>query len=199
VRQPWEYVYCTGVPAVASNNEPIGPGASVATEDSPIRLLAGAITTHVANIPMYVFHSRAGVRGDVDIATMPGIDAFRFMDRYVPGDLASWDRQNHHWAGSPFRVFAIEGNGNMHADAMWPDFGQSASGCVRAYSGVNGNRFFTFPIGIKSRVVMEAKRNCEFDVIDPMTGNVVRHEVLNAGQRFELSGGEAFVLSGNFR
>lgn len=39
----------------------------------------------------------------------------------------------------------------------------------------------------------------EFDVIEPLTGNVLQHLVLNAGERFELSGATAFILKGRFR
>jgi hypothetical protein len=201
VRQPWEHEYnrSNGVP-VGANNEPIGPGSSVASENDPIRLVAAAIVTHVANIPMYVFHSRAGVFGRVELQDMAGVTSFRFVKSIVPGDLASWSRKNAHWGDSPFKCFAIDSAGNFFPDSMWPDHGQGAQGgAVRAYGGVKGNEFFVCAIGIKNRLPMEPRRDCDFDIIDPMTGQVVRSLSLSAGQRFELTGGEVFVLKGRYR
>jgi hypothetical protein len=196
VRQPWEHAYCEGAP-VGSNNEPIGPGASVTSEDDPVRLVAAAITTYVSNIPLYVFHSNAGVRGDTDLFEMAGADAFVHVAGIVPGDLASWDRKNAHWPDSPFVVYAGEG-GQLYPDTMWVDLGAPESGVVRAYGDTKGDEFFVFPIGILGSVTMAPRQNASFDVIDPMTGSVVQHLDLAAGQQFELSGAEALVLKGTF-
>lgn len=199
VRQPWEHEYCQ-LP-VGNNNEPIGPGASVASEDDPVRLNAAAIATYVSNLPFYVFHTRAGVRGDEALADMPGLGAFTALSQVVPADLAAWTRKNAHWADSPFRVYAGDESGALHPDTMWPDFGGSAtSGVVRAYGGVHGDgRFFVFPFGIRNRVTLEPRRDVEFDVVHPMTGEVLSRQTRAAGERFELTGGEAFVLRGRFR
>ncbi|MBS1149640.1 MAG: hypothetical protein H6Q89_1338 [Myxococcaceae bacterium] len=198
VRQPWEHEYCGVV--VGSNNEPIGPGSSVAAVEDPQRLNAAAITTFVSNLPFYVFHPRAGIRGDLELAAAPGLGTFKAIRQFVPGDLASWTRKNAHWADSPFRFFAGEANGTLRPDLMWPDLGGSASsGVVRAYGGVKGNAFFVLPIGIKGRVFAEPRRDVAFDVIDPLTGAVLSHQVLNAGERFELTGTGALALVGSFR
>ncbi|MBI4617356.1 MAG: hypothetical protein HY720_27345, partial [Planctomycetes bacterium] len=200
VRQPWEHAYRQPRVPVGSNNEPIGPGSSVASENEPVRLVAAMIATHVSNIPMYVFHSRAGVRGDLDIANMPGVGAFAVPKGLVPGDLASWTRKNAHWADSPFRCYAIDAGGNLVPDSMWPDHGSGAQGgAVRAYGDVNGNEFFVFPLGVRNKIVMEPRRNADFDVYEPMSGNKVASYSLSAGQRFELSGAEAFVIKGQYR
>ena len=81
---------------------------------------------------------------------------------------------------------------------MWPDLWEPESGCVRAYGDVSGDRFFVFPIGILGHVTLEARRAMQFDVIDPMSGAVLAQHELAAGERFDLSGGEALVLSGTF-
>jgi hypothetical protein len=198
VRQPWELQFCDGVP-VGTNNEPIGPGASVASEDDPVRLVAAAIATYVSGLPAYVYHSRAGVRGDLEIDTMPGVGAYTHVAGIVPGDLASWTRKNAHWDDAPFVVYAGDGAGNLHANRMWPDLDGPTSGVVRAYGAVSGEQFFVFPMGILDRVVMAPRRACELDVVDPMTGAVVAHHTLDAGQQFELTGGAAFVLRGRTR
>lgn len=196
VRQPWEHEYCEGVP-VGSNNEPIGPGASVSSENEPVRLVAGAITTYVSNLPFYVFHSKAGVRGDENLWEMAGADAFVHVSGIVPPDLASWERKNAHWTDAPFVAFAGENN-QLYPDTMWPDLGAPESGAVRVYGDVDGDRFFVFPIGILGHVTLAARRPMEFDVIDPMTGEVIAQHTLAEGESFDLSGGEALVLSGTY-
>lgn len=196
VRQPWELQFCEGVP-VGSNNEPIGPGASVAEENDPLRLVAGAITTHISGLPLYVFHTRAGIRGDQDLWEMPGADAFVHVRALVPGDLASWQSKNAHWPDSPFVVYAGEG-GQQFPDMMWPDLGAPESGAVRAYGAVEGAEFVVFPIGILNFVRLEARRAMSFDVFDPLSGAVVHSQQLAAGEPFELSGGEALLIRGQF-
>jgi hypothetical protein len=58
----WEAGDRGGFPP-ASSNEPIGPGSSVAAENSPIRLVMAAAFAFAAKLPMYVFHSEDGVFG----------------------------------------------------------------------------------------------------------------------------------------
>jgi len=64
---------------------------------------------------------------------------------------------------------------------------------------VRGGEFFVFPMGIRGRAAMAPRRPVEFDVIDPLTGAVARHASLGAGERFELTGGAAFVWRGRYR
>ena len=198
VRQPWEHENCVPELPVGSNNEPIGPGASVNSESDPERLVAAAITTYVSNLPLYVFHSSAGVRGDEQIWDMPGADAFVAMKTLVPPDLASWTRKNAHWPDSPFVVYAGE-NGTLHPDTMWVDLANPESGVVRAYGGVKGSEFFVFPIGILNEVVMEPRQAMTFDVVDPLTGATLATHTLSPGQTFELSGKGALILRGAYQ
>ena len=72
------------------------------------------------------------------------------------------------------------------------------SGVVRSYGAVKGDEFFVLPMGVKDRVTMEPRRNVEFDVIDPMSGNVLATKRVNAGEKFDLSGDELFVLKGRY-
>jgi hypothetical protein len=183
---------------VGSNNEPIGPGASVNSESDPVKLVAAAIATYVSNLPMYVFHSGAGVRGDQDLWEMAGADAFGFLDSIVPGDLASWSRRNAHWSDSPFVVYAQEAGGSPQPDLMWPDLNSPTAGVVRAYGDVDGDRFFVFPMGILDHVLLEARRDMTFEVIDPMTGTTLEAVTLDAGQQHTLSGYDALVIKGTF-
>ena len=70
-----------GVPPVISN-EPIGPGASVSSEDDPIKLCAAAVFAYLANLPAYVYHSRAGVQGYVSCCPLR---VTKFVSRIPPG------------------------------------------------------------------------------------------------------------------
>jgi len=45
---------------------------------------------------------------------------------------------------------------------------------------------------------MAPRQNASFDVIDPMSGSVVQHLELAAGEQFQLTGAEALVLKGTF-
>ena len=193
VRQPWEHQF-SGLP-VGSNNEPIGPGSSVAAENDPVKLVSAALVTYVSGLPMYVYHSKAGVRGHEELSEMAGVGGFVHLKEVVPPDLASWTPKNAHWPDSPFRVFARDEAGTLVPDRMWPDL-KGGTGAVRVYGAVRGGAFFVVVIGLKRGVVMEPRRPSEFEVIDPMTGQVLDRKTLAAGQRFELTGREVFVLRG---
>ena len=196
VRQPWGWQFNEGMP-VAFNNEPIGPGSSVNTEDDPLKMVSGAIVSYLSGIPAYVFHSKAGVRGDVALWDLPGAGAFQHVGDFFAPEMTGWSKQNCHWEGSPFKCFAGDADGNLVADAMWPDLDGPTSGAVRVYAVTSGSDFLAFPIGIKNKVVLEPKKAMSFDVIAPLTGEILAHKDLEAGQQFELTGGEALVLKGS--
>lgn len=197
VRQPWGLADCTEM--VGSNNEPIGPGSSVASEESPIRLVSAAIASYVSQVPFYVFHSRAGVRGDSDISAMSGWDAFSHVRDLVPGDVAGWDRKNGHWADAPFQPFAEDGGGNLHADQMWTDLSDPAAGAVRVYSAVDGTTFFSFPFGILDHLLLAARRDLDYTMWDPLTGEEVGSGTLGTGETLTIEGYESVVIRGNYR
>ena len=201
VRQPWG-LYREGgcgfsLSLVASNNEPIGPGASVATDENPERLAAAAITTYVANIPLYVFHSRAGVRGDVDLPAMPGIDAFTHVKDIVPPDVTGWQQWNHYQAEAhPFVIFATLANGTRLPNSTWTDEDGAVAGVVRAYAVRSGGDFLVSVIGVKGEAELEARFAMSVDVIEPVSGDV-QTTTLQAGERITLSGHGAFALRGH--
>jgi hypothetical protein len=129
---------------------------------------------------------------------MVGSDAFVHLESIVPTELASWSRRNAHWADSPFVVYAEEADGDVHADQMWVDLDDPVGGVVRAYGGVSGNDFFVFPMGILNHVLLEARRDMSFEVIEPITGATLDTVTLSAGQQHTLSGYTALVLKGSF-
>lgn len=203
VRQPWG-LYREGncgfsLDLVASNNEPIGPGASVATDEDPERLAAAAVTTFVANIPLYVFHSRAGVRGDQNLWEMPGADAFVHLHDLMPPDVTSWQQWNHYQAEAhPFVIFAETANGQLVPNSTWTDEPGAVAGFVRAYAARSGGEFVVSAIGVKGEATLEARFAMVVDVIEPVSGTIQTRE-LTAGERFTLTGHGAFLLRGSAR
>jgi hypothetical protein len=198
VHMPWLHELCVPELPVGSNNEPIGPGSSVNTENDPDKLVAGAIMTHLSGLPLHVFHSSAGVRGDTNLFDMSGAGAFLPMKSIVPNDLASFTRKEASASDAPFIVYAGSG-GSLEPNKTWLEVAGADSGVVRAHGAVNGTQFFVFPIGILNKVVMEPRQAVSFDVIDPMTGATTASHTLGAGQTFELAGHEALVLRGNYQ
>lgn len=196
VRQPWGEPNFDGV--LGSNNEPIGPGSSVNCDQEPLRLIAQAVVTSISKVPFYVFHSRAGVgsnselcglSGNMDLSQMPGIANMGIIKSYIPSDLSNWTKHNHYWPGNPFRVYGDGKQDHMTTDG-------AKSGCMRNHAAVRGNDFLVIPTGIKKTCEMEPKTDVEFDIIDLVTGEVIEHKQLKAGQRFGISGRESVLLKG---
>lgn len=194
VWQPWTYASC-GLGTVATNNEPIGPGASVASEDDPERLAAAAAATWIAGLPHYVFHSHAGVRGDEDLWTAPGLDAFAHFDAGLPADLASWSRRELDDPAGPLVVFAEVG-GEAVPDALWPEVPGAESGVVAALTAESAGELVVLALGVLDHVVVEARAPLSFQVQRALDGVVVDTHRLAAGERVTLAGAGALVLRG---
>ncbi|MCB9778921.1 MAG: hypothetical protein H6742_10190 [Alphaproteobacteria bacterium] len=198
VRLPWDVQACAGLPP-ASNNEPIGPGSSVASEDDPVRLASAAAVTWVSGLPFYVLHSGAGVRGFEDFADQPGFRDLGFAHRAVAGGAPGWSRAGVGDPGLPFVVWAGDSGGGEHRDAVWTDLGSPAWGAQRVYSAAQGERFVATVIGVRDRVRLEARQALAVTAHDPATGSVDADVVLGPGETLELSGREAWLLVGGTR
>jgi len=85
-----------------SSNEPIGPGASVASEDAPEMILSAAAFAYLAGLPMYVFHSAAGVRAEQSFETMGWLRDMKSLLALLPRDLPNWERFDSNGNGNPF-------------------------------------------------------------------------------------------------
>lgn len=204
VRDPYRLGSLPGLPPVTSN-EPIGPGSSVSSESDPIKLCAAAAFAYLANLPAYVYHSRAGVYGYVNARPRPGeevrfddtagINAYRFLRQILPPDLASWVRNDGLEPGAPFTVFC-----NDQPDRYWPDVDRPTDGCDRNIGGTQGGEFVCLPMGILGGgVTLQARRPVRFQVLNPLTGEVVSDLTLKAGDRFGLPQGPgAYILKGTF-
>jgi hypothetical protein len=194
VWQPWTYASC-GLSTVATNNEPIGPGASVATDDDPERLAAAAAATWISGLPHYVFHSHAGVRGDEDFFGVPGIDALAHFDADLPLDLAAWSRREPSDPAGPLVVFA-EAFGEAIPDATWPETPGAESGVVAALGAESGDEFAVLLLGVLDHVVVEARGPVSLQVRRALDGRGLEEHRLAAGERVTLGGAGALVLRG---
>ncbi len=204
VRDPYRAGNLPGVPPVISN-EPIGPGSSVSSESDPIKLCAAAVFAYLANLPAYVYHSRAGVYGyarccppaggEDRFEDTAGIHAYRFIRQILPPDLASWVRNDGLEPSAPLTVFC-----NNQPNRYWPETSQPTDGCDRNIGSVKGSQFVCFPMGILSHgVTLQARRPVRFQVFNPLTGAVVSDLTLKAGNRFTLPQGPgAYICRGTF-
>jgi hypothetical protein len=162
-----------------SNNEPIGPGSSVAQERDPIKLISAAAYTWMSGLPMFVYHSSAGVFGNERFEDMPAITQYRHVLDLLPGDIANWQR--------------------AEGDADFTPF-ITGAGAVRHLSCVKGNDFFTLAIGIEATgLSLAARRAVQFEIINPLTGDVTPARVMRAAERFVLPrGAHAQLIRGKF-
>jgi hypothetical protein len=179
---------CPGLPP-PTNNEPIGPGASVATEEDPERLVAAALATWLAGWPAHVFHSHAGVRGDEDLSTAIGIDRFAPIVATLPGDLASWTSLAHDDPAAAFRIYASVG-GELVPDVPWTDAGGEA-GVAGLLQSERNLEVVALALGILGDATVEARVPLTVDVVGILSGATVTTVELNAGDRFTLAGAGA--------
>jgi len=190
------------VPPLISN-EPIGPGSSVGSETDPIKLCSAAAFAYLANLPGYVFHSRAGIYGYQKCCPpggdrllfehTPGIEAFRHLQKLLPPDVANWVRNDGIRAGAPFKVFC-----NGRPNLYWPDFPGATNGCVRNIGSTRSERFVCLPMGIHvNGLTLAAWRAIQCEVFNPLTGEVVLSLRLKAEERFTLERGPgAYLIAG---
>lgn len=204
VRQPWDV---KGYKHPGSQNEPIGPHSSVAETWDPLRLCMLRAVGILCGMTGFVLHTGAGVRGGgaADLARSPsrranfweyGIDeivaALRAVESVIPLQTANWTKTRHHWDDHPLRT-----------DNIWPD--GFDHGVVRAHAAYSDREFVVMPFGVKNYDHLKAKRDCEVQIFDPMTGvSIERHE-LSAGELLRIEGAtdpeasEAYIITGTFK
>ena len=194
VRDCWESGDVAGL-MPCSSNEPVGPGSSVSTEEHPIHLASAAAFAWTANLPMYVLHSRAGVRRDQTFQAMAGINDMVYLRQILPPDLSSWIRNDGKESSAPLTAFC-----NGTADKYWTDVSNASTGCHRNIGAMKGNEFVCYPQGILSGgLELQARRSVALKVYNPLTGALVYDLVKNAGDRFTLAQGPtAYIIKGQF-
>jgi hypothetical protein len=189
----WEFGDRRGLPPVSSN-EPIGPGSSVNAETEPIRLVMAAAFAYTAKLPMYVFHSEAGVFGKSRFEDMPGIDCFGHVLQLLPSDLPNWQRNDGKEQQAPLTVFA-----GGKPDRYWPEFESASDGCVRNTGSCKDDRFICIPIGIRrGGLAIQARSAVKFVAHNPITGDALQMAKLRRGEQLILSAGPgALIIVGN--
>jgi hypothetical protein len=190
LRQIWDMHACTGVPALMSSNEPIGPQSSVAAIEDPVAVAAMAFVTYGSGIGAFVFHSGPGVRGggeadrrmrrhsDVwQLPTAPRIAAgLATLVRLLPGDFANWTQ--HDSVG----------------DFPDPPFGAADKTAVAGlYCSSRGSDFACVAAGVKRPVSLTVRRTMSATVHDLVAGTGSARR-LTAGTALELLPAPAAVL-----
>ena len=188
----WDLGLRRGLPPVSSN-EPIGPGSSVNAEKDPIKLVMAAAYAYAAKLPMYVFHSGAGVSGKTRFEDMAGVDRFGHVLRLLPPGLPNWKRNDGKEKAAPFTAFA-----GGKPDRYWPEVEGSRDGCVRNTGARKGHRFVCVPIGIRpGGLKLEARQGVRFAAHDPLSGKVVKSVTLRRWESVTLPAGPgALILLG---
>lgn len=198
--QGWEPVYdCwrlaerPGCPPVSSN-EPVGPGSSVSSQTDPVHLVMGAAFAYTAGLPMFVFHSGAGVLGPGGFEDMPGIGAMHVPKDILPPDLARWTRNDGLEPAAPFTAWC-----GGKPNALWADGSMAQDGCIRNVGARKGNRFVCVPIGIQpDGLRLSARRPVRFRVYNPLAGSLVMTLHKRPGVVFRLPPGPgAWILIGD--
>jgi hypothetical protein len=194
VREPYRVNSAVGVPP-ASHNEPIGPGSSVASETSPIKLVSAAAYAWMSGLPMYVYHTSAGVFGDVRFEDMAGVSSYQYLAKILPGDIANWQRTEGDAAFAPFITHC-----NGQPNVPWTSVPGATNGLLRHLSNVRGKDFYTLPIAIRANgVELEPRQNMTMQAFNPATGEVMHERTPTAGVRFTLpQGPEAYIIRGHY-
>ncbi len=175
---PWTVRECPGLPAVVSNNEPVGPRSSVESETDPVKVIAGAVVSWMAGVGLYVFHTDAGVWGREPLTSMPGanaiLDGLAHARTYIPAGIVNWQ---HHRRDSPGQPF-------------------TADGAIDLFAATSGDQFFAVALGVRETVHVTALRPVTFEVIEPLTGIKGQSQSLAANGKASLKGAGMVVIMG---
>lgn len=163
-RKAWEY-------GLAGNrwidNEPIGPGSSVESEDRPSVLRSMRLVAYICRAFATCFHSRAGVYGDIDMNTTPGYREVAKCMRYItPGMIEGIQisvRDSQSWWRVPDDEFVAN----------------SGKGMLRLYSLFDSSLGWMFSVafGLVSDVTVYARKAMWVDIINQDDDEVRRVEL----------------------
>lgn len=175
-RQPWDW----GLQGAAwVNDEPIGPGASVATEERPLVLRSHATVTFMAGGYAYCYHCDGGIRGNSDATQAPGYRDVVNAKRFLPGNLPNGAPQNanpnfpnRHWTLEDYYIRASNGNGR---------------GIVRAYGVQVDGVQWTTPFGPVTDYELRATRALEVECFQQDVNDRLWVGQVGAGERVRFS------------
>lgn len=191
----WDFGMVDACPPAVSN-EPIGPGASVTSEEDPLRLVLAAPFAYVAKLPAYLFHCEAGVFGKSRFEETVAIERVGPLVKLLPGDLANWDRFDGREAGSPFTIFA-RGEANKYRSEV----AGSRDGCVRFAVARRGDEFVGVVLGVgEEGLRLVAREGIEVKVYDPLTCEVEMVAECQRGDELLLGQGlGGWIMMGRIR
>lgn len=191
VWQPWGWPdafreragHAGPIPAVAVNNEPIGPHASVAEDFDALRLALSYVTTFVAGNGAYVYHSGAGIRGggEADIERGRHANIFDYdhgiiraigaMRRQLPAGLANWTRHDPSSPAMP-----------------WDGIAQAIErgDLARAYAATSGDHFVAVLLDVRRAHDLVARLAMDVALVDPTTGEERTRTSLSAGEAWTV-------------
>jgi hypothetical protein len=187
VVQPARHPVCPGAPPIAVNNEPIGPRSSMVSEEDPLKLVSAALVTFLSRMPLYVFHSRAGVRGDIEFASLPNVEAtlagFGALHRIVPRNVTT---------AAPVALDSPDTMLELRSPVT-PDLAKQEG--VVAYQAVRlGSEELSVAVGVRGPLTLRARRAVDLEAYDLLTGDVVRRPGVGAGATVSLDGREAWFV-----
>lgn len=191
IRQPLEAMNL-GYPFV--NGEPIGPGASLASEDNPGRLRAAATFTWIARGAGHCYHTKPGIGASSDglIHEQPGAAVVFAGAQLLAPDTVQFQAHNWHWDTNPW--ITVDGS-------LGDKPPESSRGSLRTISGVNGGRVQTQVLRVtngcqlKARWPMHVKVYYGYD-----TGGYVQEDEVSvrASESYEIHPCVDALLIGRF-
>jgi hypothetical protein len=187
MRHAWNMRACSGVPALASSNEPIGPQSSVDSVDDPVALTAMAAVTYGSGIGAFVLHTGPGVRGGgqadlvlgrasnvSELRTAPAIaKGLKTLAALLPADFASWKKHDT-------------------ADAPLGTADQSALSDL--YCSSKSAEFVCSLVGMPGPVTLTARRAMAMTVHQLFDGRTVAERRLESGGELSLPAAPPAVL-----
>ncbi len=193
VRDCWAAARNAGRPI--SSNEPIGPGSSVDSESDPVRLVSAALLAWTAGLPMYVYHTSAGVFGKVPFEEMAGLASFAKLRKLLPPDLPNWTRDD-----GTAQYFPVASNceRNCLGAALRAP---SEAGCIYCPGATQDKEFVLIPMGVREAgIELTAHVSVEMRVYNPFTGELVLRGKYEPGERLILpQGSGVYIIWGKLR
>lgn len=182
-RQPWDFGLLNQ-PWI--DNEPIGPRASVASEERPEVLRSHRLVALISGAVATCFHPDEGIRGRGNAQDVPGYKECPKAARHIPRNIANGAKQN---ANANFP--------NRHWD-LPTEFLRSATdnrkGIVRAYgTQVDGSQW-TVPFGPVSPYHLVARKALTVTVYSQTTETTRPPITVRAGQVLSFDGSEPDAL-----
>ncbi len=197
LRDVWAFSACTGVPELASSNEPVGPESSVASVDDPTALAALAAVTYGSGIGAFVMHTGPGIRGGGEADLARGRHA-NFWELPTAGRVAASLDRVVHWLPDDVANWAkVDGL----SDAPDRPFDVAEKNALEGfYCLLRGSEYACVAAGVGRPVRLTARRALTVAMRRFDRGEESAGQALAAGDAVVLpSDAPARLLTGRFR